>query len=88
MPVYAYSASGNRNYTTGAMNNVGTNGYCWSASPNSETNGYRMNFNSSAVNPANTNNRSNGYQVRPVLELNQTKRTPCKINTLEKTLGC
>ncbi|MFR9606825.1 MAG: hypothetical protein SNG97_06580 [Rikenellaceae bacterium] len=78
MPVYAHSASGNRNYTSGAMNNVGTNGNYWSASPSSETNGYNMNFNSSSVNPANTNNRSNGRQVRPVLELNKTKK-----NTLQ-----
>ncbi|MFR9606826.1 MAG: hypothetical protein SNG97_06585 [Rikenellaceae bacterium] len=71
-------ASGNRNYSTGAMNNVGTNGYYWSASPNSTTNGYNLNFNSSGVNPANNNNRSNGFQVRPVLELNKTKK-----NTLQ-----
>ncbi|MFR9589136.1 MAG: hypothetical protein SNF86_06990 [Rikenellaceae bacterium] len=73
MPVYAYSASGRRNYTSGEMNNVGTNGYYWSASPSSTTNGYNLYFNSSNVNPANTNTRSYGLQVRPVLELRLDK---------------
>ena len=64
-----YPASGYRDNSTGAVNNVGNNGYCWSASPNS-TNGYYLNFNSSGnVNPAYGNSgRANGFSVRCVQE--------------------
>ena len=41
------------------MNNVGGNGYYWSASPNTATNGYNLNFNSGNVNPQNSNNCCN-----------------------------
>jgi hypothetical protein len=57
-------AAGNRN-TSGAVTNQGTNGNYWSATPNS-TNAYNLNFNSTNVNPANNNNRSNGRAVRCV----------------------
>lgn len=59
-------ASGNRNNSNGGLNNVGSNGYYWSASPNSATNGYNLNFNSTNVNPSNNNNRTNGFPVRCV----------------------
>jgi hypothetical protein len=62
--VRIFPASGNRNGTS--LNNRGTNGNYWSASLNSQTNGYNLNFNSTAVNPANTNNRFNGFSVRAV----------------------
>ena len=45
------------------MNNQGTNGNYWSSSPNG-TNGYNLNFNSTAINPSNNNNRANGFSVR------------------------
>ncbi|MFR9589155.1 MAG: hypothetical protein SNF86_07085, partial [Rikenellaceae bacterium] len=64
-----YPANGLRYYTTGAMHYVGAYGFYWSASPSSETYGYRMGFYSSAVFPAtNNSHRSIGLQVRPVLE--------------------
>ena len=59
-----FPASGNRNGTS--LNNRGTNGNYWSASLNSQTNGYNLNFNSTGVNPANNNNRFNGFSVRAV----------------------
>ncbi|MFR9588705.1 MAG: hypothetical protein SNF86_04760, partial [Rikenellaceae bacterium] len=63
-----YPISGRRLDTTGAMSSVGTYACYWSASPGSEANGYRMRFTSSAVFPAGTHYRSDGYPVRPVLE--------------------
>jgi uncharacterized protein (TIGR02145 family) len=64
-----FPASGYRNYATGVLSTVGSGGSYWSALPNSTTNGYNLNFNSSNVNPVNNNNRSNGFSVRPVAEL-------------------
>lgn len=58
-------AAGYRNNSNGSLNNVGSNGNYWSASPNSG-NGYNLNFNSSNVNPSNNNNRVNGFAVRCV----------------------
>lgn len=66
MSGYANPASGYRNCDDGSMNNVGSNGNYWSASPNSSNNGYYLNFNSSSVNPSNNNNRAYGYSVRCV----------------------
>lgn len=66
--VTSYPASGYRNVGSGAMNNEGSNGYYWSASPNSATNGYNLNFNSGNVNPQNNNNRGNGFPLRCVQE--------------------
>ena len=60
-------ASGYRNNNNGQLNNVGNNGNYWSGSPNG-TNGYNLNFNNGNVNPANNNNRSNGFSVRCVAE--------------------
>jgi uncharacterized protein (TIGR02145 family) len=59
-----FPASGNYNGTT--LNNSGSNGNYWSSSFNSSTNAYNMNFNSSAVNPQNNNNRRYGFSVRAV----------------------
>lgn len=58
-----FSAAGNRNNNTGAFNNQSANGNYWSSSLNS-TNAYNLNFNSTNVNPANNNNRANGFTVR------------------------
>ena len=65
---YFFPAAGYRNNSSGALNNVTTNGYYWAAVPNSATNGRNLNFNSSNVNPLNNNNRANGNCVRPVQE--------------------
>ncbi|WP_455591675.1 hypothetical protein [Bacteroides sp.] len=72
------AASGLRNNSDGTLNNVGTNGYNWSSSPNATnaTRGSNLNFNSSSVNPANNNNRANGFPGRCVQELAMRKRSP------------
>ena len=59
-----FTASGNRNGT--GLNNRGSNGNYWSASLNSQTNGYNLNFNSGGVSPANYGSRFNGFSVRAV----------------------
>ena len=59
--------SGNYNYNNGAMNNQGSNGHFWSSSAySSATNAYNLNFNSSAINPQNNNNKGYGFSVRCV----------------------
>lgn len=45
-----------------------SNGYYWAATPNGATNGRNLNFNSTNVNPQNSNNRGNGFPVRCVQE--------------------
>ena len=72
----SYPASGNRSVSSGTMAVEGSNGYNWSASPNSATNGLNLNFNSGNVNPQNNNNRGNGFPLRCIQEfaLPQTKR--------------
>ena len=74
-----FPASGNRNGT--GLNNRGTNGNYWSASLNSQTNGYNLNFNESGVNPANNNNRFNGFSVRAVQHSSKKPSTMTKITT-------
>ena len=65
-----YPAVGYRNYDSGALSNVGSYGYCWSASPNPSSSGYAygLYFNNGNVYPAYDSNRSNGYSVRCVRE--------------------
>jgi hypothetical protein len=60
--------AGNRNHSSGSLNNQGGNGNYWSSSP-SGTNAFNLNFNSTGVNPANTNNRANGFSVRCLKDL-------------------
>ena len=74
---FSAAASGRRNNSDGTLNNVGTNGFNWVASPHTTnvTNGGNLNFNSSNVNPANSNNRANGMPARCVQELTR-KRMP------------
>jgi hypothetical protein len=60
--------AGNRNNSNAALNNQGSNGNYWSSGPNG-TNAYNLNFNSTNVNPANNNNRANGFSVRCVKDL-------------------
>jgi len=57
--------AGIRGRASASLNYRGSNGYYWSGSP-SGTNAANLYFNSSAVNPANTNNRANGFSVRCV----------------------
>ena len=64
-----FPASGYRNNNSGTtLNNVTTNGYCWSGSANSGNNGHNLNLNSDAM-YWNNNNRANGFPVRPVVEI-------------------
>jgi hypothetical protein len=74
-----FPASGNRNGT--GLNNRGSNGNYWSSSLNSQTNGYNLNFNSTGVNPANNNNRFNGFSVRAVQHSSIEPSTMTKIPT-------
>lgn len=64
-----FPASGGRSNSAGAANSLGSNGYCWSALPNSISVGRNLDFNATNVNPQrNGYNRSNGFSVRPVKE--------------------
>ena len=56
--------TGGGNANSGGINNVGSNGYYWSSTPNGSDNAYNLNLNSSNANPSNNNNRYNGYSVR------------------------
>ena len=64
---HIFPASGYRNNSNGSLNNVGSNGYYWTATPYSTNNGRNLNFNSSNTN-WNNNNRANGFPVRAVAE--------------------
>jgi uncharacterized protein (TIGR02145 family) len=57
--------AGNRNISNAGLYSQGSLGYYWSSSPNG-TSAYYLYFTSSGVNPANTNNRANGFSVRCV----------------------
>ncbi|GHT14874.1 hypothetical protein FACS189426_21850 [Bacteroidia bacterium] len=61
-------AGGNRNNGNGLLYNQGSNGNYWSVSI-SGTNAYNLNFNSGSVNPANSNNRANGFALRCIKNL-------------------
>ena len=65
------SATGYRHRESGALTNVGTNGYAWSSSSSyaGSNNASNLNFNSSNVYPLNNNNRANGFPVRCVQHL-------------------
>ena len=49
--------------TSGTLNNRGTNGYYWSSSQNSSTNGRYLFLSSSNANVT-SNNKANGFSVR------------------------
>ncbi len=60
-------ANTNGGVSAGELDNVGSNGYSWSASPNAAGSGNagNLNFNSNGnVNPLNNNVRSWGFPVR------------------------
>ena len=63
------AAAGNRNRTSGALNNVGSNGNWWTFAPNSQTYARYLYFYSGNVLPLNFNYRANGYGVWPCREL-------------------
>ena len=67
----SYAAAGYRNNATGALDVVGTNGYCWSSSSYNagNNNAGMLNFNSGNVNPLNGGNRGNARAVRCVQHL-------------------
>jgi uncharacterized protein (TIGR02145 family) len=66
--VVIFPVGGNRNNSDASLNNQGSNGNYWSSSV-SGTNASNLNFNSTAVNPANANNRANGLTVRCLKDL-------------------
>ena len=59
--------AGNGNGTS--LNNQGANSNWWSSTANTATNARNMNVNSSATNPANNNNKYNGFSVRCLLAM-------------------
>ncbi len=61
------SASGNRGNTTGALNNVGTQGLCWSSSPASgSANAGGLYFLATYVGSVPDHNRAAAFPVRCV----------------------
>ena len=62
-------AAGYRNGSS--VDNPGTNGYYWSATPNDTGNAYGVYFLSGYLNPASSSNRSFGYSVRLVREVTE-----------------
>jgi hypothetical protein len=60
-----FPASGSRNNSTGALNELGLRGYAWSSSPYG-ANGRYLSFNAPGVNPAYSSNRARGFAVRCV----------------------
>ncbi|MDE6374572.1 MAG: fibrobacter succinogenes major paralogous domain-containing protein [Alistipes sp.] len=63
--------SGYRNYTSGALGGVGTEGSSWSSAPYAAGNPNvgRILFQAGGVNPLNNTNRSFGFPVRCVQHL-------------------
>ena len=57
----------NNTAQSGALNNVTSNGLYWSSTLTG-IKGYNLNFNSSNVNPTNSNVRAFGFSVRPCQE--------------------
>ena len=66
-PNVYFPASGLRNYSHGSLNNVGSYGYYWSASPYSRNDGHGL-YLSSSYWYWNYSDRSYGFPVRAVLE--------------------
>ena len=65
------TSSGYRNFASGALTAVGTDGDYWSSSPTAagNANAGNLGFNSGIVNPLNNNNRAFGFSVRCVQHL-------------------
>ncbi|GHT86064.1 hypothetical protein FACS18947_5570 [Bacteroidia bacterium] len=63
-----FPASGLRNYLAGVLTYVGTNGFAWSSSSGSPSNGFLLNFGNTGANPAFNSYRTFGLHVRCVAE--------------------
>ena len=65
-----YPAVGYRNVDSGALSNVGSYGYFWSASPfpSGSSSAYSFHFSTSNVYPASSRGRAHGHSVRCVRE--------------------
>ena len=63
-----FPASGFRYYNDGSLNNVGSNGFYWSAVAFNSYNGCYLIFNSGNVGPLNSGSRTYGFAVRAVSE--------------------
>jgi hypothetical protein len=64
-----YPASGSRNYGSGGLLIVGSNGYYWSFAPYSQARARYLSFSSGGVGPLDGNYRAGGFSVRPAREL-------------------
>ncbi|WP_299457633.1 hypothetical protein [uncultured Rikenella sp.] len=84
-------APGYRHRDTGALNNVGNNGYSWSSTV-SGTNGMNLNFNVTWLNPSNANNRAYGFQLRCLSAFTRTSRpfwgSGSRCATIRRRAGC
>ena len=63
-----FPASGSRNYSSGGLGVVSSNGYCWSSAAYSAMYAYYLSFVSGSVNPLKYYSRAYGFSVRPVRE--------------------
>ena len=60
--------SGNYNYNSGAVNNVGNEGNWWSSTATSASKANNLNENSGNFNPQNNNYKGYGFTVRCVAQ--------------------
>ena len=67
-PNIFFPASGYRNYSSAALNYVGSSGRCWSASPSGTSSGYYLHFSSGSWGNSSNFSRANGSPVRAVAE--------------------
>ena len=66
-----FPSSGFRNRSSGDLTNVSSSGYYWSSASYAsygQTYAYNLYFSSGRVYPVSSNNRANGFSVRPILE--------------------
>ena len=73
-----FRPSGYRNRETGALNNVGTEGDCWSSSSNvsGSNDAARLYFAAGGVNPLNSWYRATAWSVRCVQHLPERRSLP------------
>ena len=63
-----FPVSGSRLSSDGSLSRVGSSGYVWLSSANSQNYAYGLYFHSGYVDPQNYSSRANGFGVRPVQE--------------------
>ena len=63
-----FPASGSRSRSNGSLGSVGSLGYVWLSSANSQNDAYGLTFFSSSVFPQDYDYRASGFSVRPVQE--------------------